>query len=91
MNAEHHELEGQFYQECARLLSVPYTYTPWTGRGPNRWNNRHAGNGRFDGFGTIRMFSPNCIHLSLRAPRPINCVVRSVEEVYALLQRHANP
>lgn len=85
MREEHRELEGQFYAECARLLGVAHTYKPWTGRGPNRWNNRHAGNGRFDGFGTIRMFSPTCIHVSLRTPRAINRMVGSVDEVYRLI------
>lgn len=90
MREEHHELEGQFYAECARLLGAEHTYTPWIGRGPNRWNNRHAGNGRFPGFGTIKMFGPNAIHVCLHTPRVVNRYVRSPEEAYALLSRSAS-
>jgi hypothetical protein len=85
MKPEQHALEEEFYRECARLLDVVHTYRPWIGRGPNRWNNRHPGNGRFPGFGTIRLYSPSHIHVSLRQPVILNRVCRSVEEVYDLL------
>jgi hypothetical protein len=87
MKAEQHELEESFYRECARLLDAVHTYRPWIGRPPNRWNNRHPGNGRFRGFGTIRMYGPNNIHVSLRHPVILNRTCRSVEEAYDLLRR----
>lgn len=82
MRSEYREVEEGFYQECARLLGVSHTYIPWPSptREPNRWNNRHAGNGRFDGCGTIKLFSPSCIHISLRHPVRLNCVCTSVEQ-----------
>jgi hypothetical protein len=86
MYKENIELEGQFYAECARLLGADHTYTPWTGRGPNRWNNRHAGNGRFPGFGVIKMFAPNAIHVCLTHPKAVTRFVKSPEEAYALLR-----
>jgi len=60
---------------------------PWIGRSPNRWNNRHPGNGRFPGFGTIRMHAPNHIHVALRQPVILNRVCRSSDEVYDLLRK----
>jgi hypothetical protein len=50
-------------------------------------HNRHPGNGRFTGFGTIRMYAPNHIHVSLRQPVILNRVCRSADEVYNLLRR----
>jgi hypothetical protein len=87
MNPEQHAVEERFYRECARLLDVVHAYTPWIGRPPSRWNNRHPGNGRFPGFGTIRMHGPNHIHVALRQPVILNRVCRSVEEVYDLLRK----
>ena len=87
MKPEQHALEEEFYWECARLLDAVHTYHPWIGRPPNRWNNRHPGNGRFPGFGTIRLYAPNHIHVSLRQPVILNRVCRSVDEVYDLLRK----
>jgi hypothetical protein len=71
----------------ARLLDAVHTYRPWIGRPPNRWNNRHPGNGRFPGFGAIRMHAPNHIHVALRQPVILNRVCRSSDEVYDLLRK----
>ena len=87
MKNDHIEAEGSFYARVAELLGTSYDYKPWIGRGPNRWNNRHPGNGRFPGFGTIKMFSPTSIHVCLRAPVAVNRLCRSPAEVYALLER----
>jgi hypothetical protein len=86
MRKEHIEAEGRFYATVAEMLGTSYDYKPWTGRPPNRWNNRHPGNGRFPGYGTIKMFSPTSIHVCLRAPVPINRMCRSEDEVYDLLR-----
>lgn len=86
MREEFHEAEGRFYATCAELLGTSHSYKPWSGRPPNRWNNRHAGNGRYPGFGTIQMYSPTLIRVNLRAPRSINRMFRSAEEVYAAIR-----
>jgi hypothetical protein len=85
MNNGRHEAEEAFYRECARLLDASHIYRPRIGQ-PNRWNNRHPGNGRFPGFGTIRMHSPGQIHVSLRQPLPVIRTCRSPEEVFRLLR-----
>ncbi|MXQ14795.1 hypothetical protein [Microvirga makkahensis] len=82
MNDEHHELEEAFNQECARLLGAMHTYRSWIGRLPKRWNNRHPGNGRVPGFGTIRMYAPNQIHVGLRYPALVSKVCRSNDDVF---------
>jgi hypothetical protein len=87
MKPEQHAVEESFYRECARLLDAVHTYRPWIGRPPNRWSNRHPGNGRFPDFGTIRMHAPNHIHVALRQPVNLNRVCRSVDEVYDLLRK----
>jgi len=81
-----HQFEEDFYRECARLLTATHTYRPWVGPPPNRWNNRHPGNGRYPGFGTIRMHAPNQIHVSLRHPVSVSRICRSPKEVFRLLR-----
>jgi hypothetical protein len=90
MNEKDFEAEGRFYARCAEILGCAYAYRPWTGRPPNRWNNRHPGNGRFPGFGTIRRFSASSIHVSLRAPRSINAVFSNETDVFAALITASN-
>ena len=85
MNEKDFEAEGRFYTRCAEILGCDHNYRPWNGRPPNRWNNRTPGNGRFPGYGTIRRFSSNAIHVSLRVPQAINAVFHQEEDVYAAL------
>lgn len=85
MNEQYHEAEGRFYSRCAEILGIDHQYQPWIGRPPNRWNNRSPGNGRFGGFGAIRRFSPNYIHICLRYPVCINQICDSEDEAFKLL------
>jgi hypothetical protein len=87
MKEQHHAVEESFYRECARLLGAAHTFRPWVGPPPDRWNNRHPGNGRFPGFGTIRMYGPNHIHISLRHPVVLSKTCRSPDEVFRVLRR----
>lgn len=89
MKEQNREVEEGFYQKCAQLLGIEYTYTPWPSptRGPNRWNNRHAGNGRFPGYGTIRWYGPNSIHICLRHPTVLNVLCSSEQQALDHLQR----
>ncbi len=86
MRQDCRDAERAFYEAAAETLGAHHEYQPWTGRGPNRWNNRRPGNGRFPGFGTVRFFGPNAIHLCLHAPRPLNRMAGSADEALALLR-----
>ena len=79
------EIQQEFYEKCAKLLGTdslyveqpkPVTkysretgepYQPMTHA--TRWGGREPGNGRFPGHGTIRIFSPEIINVSLRNPQ----------------------
>lgn len=71
MNEEKHDVENRFYERCAELLGVPHIYKPFPFRKRTRWNNRTAGNGRFEGFGLIRIFGPS-VHIALTSPIATN-------------------
>lgn len=86
MSSHRTAAEQQFYRSCAELLGVEGGYRPRRFAQANRWNNRAPGNGRFPGFGLIRMFGPRHIQLSLRRPRKINATCSSAEEALSLLQ-----
>jgi hypothetical protein len=89
MSKDENEVE-RFYQAVADLLGVPsnYQYNPHTlgGTYRTRWNNRGAGNGRFEGYGLIRYFGPNDIHVMLRKPLVINQRFSDPEAVLDLLR-----
>jgi len=68
---ERHTVEQGFYQACAALLGAEHDYRAFPYRRPTRWNNRTPGNGRFPGFGLIRLFGEK-VHMQLRAPAPVN-------------------
>jgi hypothetical protein len=63
------EVEQGFYQTCAELLGAKYTYKPFPYTRATRWNNRTAGNGRFEGHGIIRMFGERAVVVQLHTPR----------------------
>jgi hypothetical protein len=81
-----------FYQRCSDLLGTENTYverSPYWRR--TRWTNRELGAGRFSGYGTIRMFSPDCIHMSLNHPVSVSRTFTSAEDVYAFLKEALTP
>lgn len=85
MMNEKSSVEEGFYQTCAAMLGVAYQYKP----GPyrlTRWNNRNPGNGRFPGYGMIRMYGPNSIHVCLRHPEVVNRRCTSMDEVFELIR-----
>ena len=62
------EKEG-FYIAIAELLQCTghrYHTFPYSKR--TRWNNRAAGNGRYEGHGLVRWFSPDHIHIQMYQP-----------------------
>lgn len=57
----------EFYRRCADLLGTSYDCTGLDAPYRTRWNNRRPGNGRFPGFGIIRLHGEE-VHVSLRHP-----------------------
>ena len=84
MANERFEVEQGFYRACAELLGVAHSYRPFAFRRPTRWNNRTPGNGRFPGFGLIRLFGDS-VHMHLRAPEAVNRRFASQEEALNFL------
>jgi hypothetical protein len=78
--------DEQFYRECAAILGAEHVFRARRFAGRSRWNNRDPGNGRFPGYGTIRMFAPDQIHIALRTPEPLSRRCHSVQEALALLK-----
>jgi len=81
----------QFYQDVADLLGVDssYRYNKFTVGGTylTRWNNRKPGNGRFEGFGLVRFFGPESIHVAINKPVYHNKVYASAEEALEGLKK----
>ena len=55
----------EFYEKCAEILGQEFQSTPFEHYKRTRWNNRKPGNGRFKGFGLIRIYG-NMVHISNR-------------------------
>ena len=86
MNNERFEVEERFYTQVADLLETTHDYKPFTMHRKRRWFKRSPGNGRYPGFGLIRMFSPNCIHVILQHPTKINKLCKSPDDALELIR-----
>ena len=90
MNEKDIGIEEGFYKKCAMLLDcAEHVYRPFPYRKRTRWNNRAAGNGRYEGHGLIRMYGPNNIHVMLRSPS-LNKQFTSVEDALAAIKDALN-
>ena len=80
----------KFYQDVADLLRVEssYAYDALTVGGSyrTRWNNRRPGNGRFEGFGLVRYFGPNLIHVAITNPVKVTRTFDGTEEFFCWLK-----
>lgn len=68
MNLEDNEV---FYGACADALGIPHEYNKPVRR-RTRWNNRLLGNGRFPGFGLVRLHGATVIVISHHGTKPFN-------------------
>lgn len=68
MNEEKYCVEEGFYKSVADVLGTCYDCQPFPFNKRTRWNNRDAGGGRFPGFGIVRRFNADNIHVQLYAP-----------------------
>lgn len=56
-------MERAFYAECEEILGVDHAFKERFER-LNRWNHRMPGNGRFPGYGLVRLYSSGTVHIS---------------------------
>lgn len=80
-------LEHDFYQNVGMLLSCDAHYRKFPFHKRTRWNNRQAGNGRFQGHGLVRFFGPSNIHVSLHDPEINGRFTGSQEALAAIVSK----
>lgn len=76
----------RFYARCAELLGAEHTFKAFPYRRRTRWNNRTAGNGRFEGFGLIRLFGDS-VHMALHHPESINRFFVTQQDALTFLEQ----
>jgi len=91
----------EFFNECAKILGTEHNYVDLkplkrynritgkmtqTGSAYTRWGPRIPGNGRFPGFGLIRVFGPTNIFVALHHPIAINQQFKNFDEVLEFLR-----
>lgn len=67
----------EFYEKCAELLGIEFEDNSFTQYRRTRWNNRKPGNGRYPGYGIIRVFGDK-VHVAFKNHHAIH---NSKEEV----------
>ena len=66
--------DAEFYQQVATIIGGVHEGRPFEWHARTRWNNRIAGQGRYPGFGTVRLFG-DVVHVALREPAPLHAVI----------------
>lgn len=88
MTNETVSVEEKFYQDVADLLGVENNYEFNVNKGwRTRWNNRKPGNGRFEGYGLVRFFGANMIHVMISKPVSMNRTFSSTEDALSALKK----
>lgn len=70
---------AEFYDAVAEVLGTTHQHFTPVGNRKKRWGPREPGNGRFPGFGLVRVFSNCLIHVSLTHPQ-LNGIYKSMAE-----------
>lgn len=70
-----------FYKRCSEILGIDHVWnTPVPHR--TRWNNRNIGNGRFPGFGLIRIYGDKFVVTSRKGTK----LYDTKEQVYRAIR-----
>lgn len=77
--------DADFYRECAKILGTSYECEGFPYHYRTRWNNRAAGNGRFPGYGLIRLFG-NQVQIALHHPVKLQQNVSTRTEAIRILK-----
>ena len=73
----------EFYSKCGEILGIEHDWKePVKKR--NRWNTRFIGNGRFPGYGLIRVYGDQIMVISRAGSK----MYQSVDDVYGLLKQN---
>jgi hypothetical protein len=93
--------QEEFYKRCAEIFGVDIPYNEiilapmidWdTGTlhhrytAASRWSGRNPGNGRIEGYGIVRWFSSEQIHVALKNPRH-HQIYKSAEDALTGLEK----
>jgi len=79
-----------FYMTCDVLLGQTHE-PPKYYRKRGRWGPREPGSGRYNGFGLIRYFSSNLVHLSIKYPKVISKTVTAEEALQIITDLVSTP
>ncbi len=98
------KIEEKFYSDCAEILGTEHqysdgiprpkidregkTYIPSTRA--TRWGGREPGNGRFPGFGLIRLYWPDLVSIRLRHPKNIHTNIIGRDKALQYLRQEVN-
>ena len=95
-------MKMKFYERCAELLGVPHEHNTFNDNiyrhdrngvlcmtNAGRFAGRMPGNGRFQGYGLIRLYGSK-VHVCLTKPISINKLFDSEEECLVFLQSIIN-
>jgi len=77
------ETKKEFYARCGEILGIEHHWKEPVKR-RTRWNTRFLGNGRYEGFGTIRCFHSSMFHVISRHGVK---TFKKPEEVYDFLKK----
>ena len=99
------KIEENFYRLCAEILGTEHQYRDgvprpkWSGvtnemytpsTRATRWGGREPGNGRFPGFGSIRLHWPDLVLIRLRHPKRIFANIEGRDEALQYLRQEMN-
>jgi len=91
----------EFYDKIASILGASHEYSTFNDviyrfidgkpcpTNATRWGGRSPGNGRFPGFGIVRLYG-NTVHIALTKPIGINAICTSKEEAVEMIEKIIN-
>ena len=96
--------EENFYRLCAEILGTEHQYRDGVPRPKvdregksyipssrsTRWGGREPGNGRFPGFGSIRLHWPDLVLIRLNRPKKIYANITGRDEALQYLKQEVN-
>lgn len=77
--------DAEFYHRVAEIIGGKHEGQPFRWHARTRWNNRIAGQGRYPGFGTVRLFG-DIVHVALRNPVVMHATIEGREAAIAAIE-----